>query len=146
NRVVQEPFFYHPGPGLILEIGFSPGDWLIPPFLASLWEQMSFPQSLPVLSLVLLPFLLGVPGVLGESVFWKQRTGWLGLGVGGVVLGMAVGAKDLLLTAPQYPGSVWPFGTGAALISCAAFLCETSALALLAALALFPLHPLIGVR
>ncbi len=145
GHIIQEPFIYHPGPGLTLEIGFSPVDWLIPPFLASLLYQLPFLRGLPIFSLVLLPFLLAVPGVLGEVVFWKQRTVWFGLGVGGIVLGMVMGAKDLLLTLLQYLDSVWPFGAGAALISCATLLCETSTLALLAALALGPLHPLIGV-
>jgi hypothetical protein len=141
NRVIQEPFIYHPGPGLLLEIGFSPDDWLIPPFLASLWYKMPFLQSFSVFSLVFLPFLALVPGVLGESVFWKQRTVWLGLGVGGILLGIAIGAKDLLLTLLYYLGSFWPFGSGAAILYCATLLCETSVLALLAALALGPIHP-----
>jgi hypothetical protein len=93
---------------------------------------------------VFLPFLLAVPGVLGEWVFWKHRLIWLGLGVGGIVLGMAIGAKDLLLTLLHYLSSFSPFGSGAAIFYCATLLCETSTLALLAALALGPVHPLIG--
>lgn len=130
---IPAPLFSRP---LIeLDITFSPGDWLIPSSFVTLFSIVPFLARFPIFSLIFLPFVLPFPGILIEHTLWKNRTIFPGLGIVLVFLGMAIGAKDLLLTLLEYLNSFWPFGTGSALFYCAALLCETTALALLAALA-----------